>query len=170
MLITPPSVEGSTIIIACCIPVLQPLVDLIFGRRALSGSSGYKKYGNSSSNQQYRSDIEMHKGASHGRSGNQSHVSTKNTVTSIVDRTEVDSQESILRDEGANGVPSSKSGRPQHHRNYSHSQATAGRKQLEPQNPSQIVRTDVVTVTYDSDSPGGHADGPYNNGTSWVKM
>lgn len=166
-------VEASTIIIACCIPILQPLVDLIFGRRALNGSSGYKNYGkDSSSNPQYRSDIEMHKGPSNGRSGNQSHASTKRTLVSILDRTEVDSQESILGDREENRTRKESGdhagdGRQQQNRTYSHSTATAGRMNMDTQAPSQIVRTDVVTITYDSDRP---ADGPHNNRTSWVKM
>ncbi|KAK3335272.1 hypothetical protein B0T19DRAFT_351385 [Cercophora scortea] len=41
-------VEGSTIIIASCIPILQPLVDFARGRRTRgSNSSGYRNYGSS---------------------------------------------------------------------------------------------------------------------------
>ncbi|OTB06086.1 hypothetical protein M426DRAFT_319164 [Hypoxylon sp. CI-4A] len=45
-------VEGSSVIIATCIPVLRPLIELIFGRRVM-GSSGdryYKNYGTERSN------------------------------------------------------------------------------------------------------------------------
>ncbi|KAK8012821.1 hypothetical protein PG991_010196 [Apiospora marii] len=37
-------VEGSTIIIASCIPLFQPLLELILGRRAFGSSIGWKKY------------------------------------------------------------------------------------------------------------------------------
>ncbi|KAL2017579.1 hypothetical protein VTK56DRAFT_1952 [Thermocarpiscus australiensis] len=44
-------VEGSTLIIAACIPILQPLIDLVIGRTTLqssrSKSSGYGPYGSS---------------------------------------------------------------------------------------------------------------------------
>ncbi|KAK1518687.1 uncharacterized protein CCOS01_11507 [Colletotrichum costaricense] len=54
-------VEGSTMIIAACIPVLQPLGELIFGKRIFSSSGGrytYENYGSGQSGQ-HRSDIEM---------------------------------------------------------------------------------------------------------------
>ncbi|KAK7440680.1 integral membrane protein [Colletotrichum acutatum] len=54
-------VEGSTMIIAACIPVLQPLGELIFGKRIFSSGGGrytYENYGSGPSGQ-YRSDIEM---------------------------------------------------------------------------------------------------------------
>lgn len=56
-------VEAAVIIIACCIPLLQPLVDLIFGRRTLTGSKGYKNYGSSKDGSAHlRShDIELEK-------------------------------------------------------------------------------------------------------------
>ncbi|KAK8136172.1 hypothetical protein PG984_004112 [Apiospora sp. TS-2023a] len=37
-------VEGSTIIIASCIPLLQPLLELMLGRRDFGSSTGWKKY------------------------------------------------------------------------------------------------------------------------------
>ncbi|KAI3550054.1 integral membrane protein [Colletotrichum abscissum] len=54
-------VEGSTMIIAACIPVLQPLGELIFGKRIFSSGGGrytYENYGSGQSGQ-HRSDIEM---------------------------------------------------------------------------------------------------------------
>ncbi|KXH43595.1 integral membrane protein [Colletotrichum nymphaeae SA-01] len=54
-------VEGSTMIIAACIPVLQPLGELIFGKRIFTSGGGrctYENYG-SGPNGQHRSDIEM---------------------------------------------------------------------------------------------------------------
>ncbi|KAK1997557.1 integral membrane protein [Colletotrichum falcatum] len=55
------SVEGSTMIIASCIPVLKPLAELIFGKHLLSSASNrynYENYGSGPSGQA-RSDIEM---------------------------------------------------------------------------------------------------------------
>ncbi|KAK1730002.1 uncharacterized protein BDZ83DRAFT_783615 [Colletotrichum acutatum] len=60
-LVTWTIVEGSTMIIAACIPVLQPLGELIFGKRIFSSGGGrytYENYGSGPSGQ-YRSDIEM---------------------------------------------------------------------------------------------------------------
>ncbi|KAK3386835.1 hypothetical protein B0H63DRAFT_468466 [Podospora didyma] len=53
-------VEGSTIIIASCIPLLQPLVDFASGRRYTnpSKSGGYKHYG-SSADGKLQSDLEL---------------------------------------------------------------------------------------------------------------
>ncbi|OTA67829.1 hypothetical protein K449DRAFT_388627 [Hypoxylon sp. EC38] len=53
-------VEGSSVIIATCIPVLRPLVEIIFGRRVMGSSGdrhGYKNYGTSRSNT--RDELEM---------------------------------------------------------------------------------------------------------------
>ncbi|ROT36500.1 hypothetical protein SODALDRAFT_335593 [Sodiomyces alkalinus F11] len=57
-------VEGSTIIIASCIPILQPLVDVLFGKRALGSSSDprykYQHYGTDRSGpRNLKSDIDM---------------------------------------------------------------------------------------------------------------
>ncbi|KAF4980246.1 hypothetical protein FZEAL_3705 [Fusarium zealandicum] len=94
-------IESSTIIIACCIPVLQPLVDLIFGRRTFDISSGYKSY-NSSGYQNYgksrtgqpKADIEL-------SSNRQTRSTNKGDVTNIKylssRAAELDSQESILQ-------------------------------------------------------------------------
>ncbi|WYZ35502.1 hypothetical protein EsH8_X_000149 [Colletotrichum jinshuiense] len=54
-------VEGSTMIIAACIPILQPLGELMFGKRIFSSGGGrytYENYGSGPSGQM-RSDIEM---------------------------------------------------------------------------------------------------------------
>ncbi|KAK1641457.1 hypothetical protein BDP81DRAFT_418972 [Colletotrichum phormii] len=54
-------VEGSTMIIAACIPVLQPLGELISGKRIFSSGGSrytYENYGSGPSDQ-LRSDIEM---------------------------------------------------------------------------------------------------------------
>src|SRR4051812_36939822 len=102
--LTPPSIEASTIIIACCIPVLQPLVDALLGRRAFGSSPGYKNY-NSSGYQNYgnsrtgqpRSNIELsdsRKLRSDDR-GNMTNVKYLGSGAA-----ELDSQESILRHDG----------------------------------------------------------------------
>ncbi|KAK2049471.1 integral membrane protein [Colletotrichum somersetense] len=55
-------VEGSTMIIAACIPVLKPLGELIFGKHLLSSGAGrytYENYGSGPSGGPGRSDIEM---------------------------------------------------------------------------------------------------------------
>lgn len=148
--LTRTSVEAGTIIIACCIPVLQPLVDLLFGRRTLNGSSGYQNYG-SSNNGHLKGGIELDKSARGHRSGNQSHVSTKHTASSRIHDSEVDSQESILRDDDVKG----------HSRGH-------GSRGME--NDGRIVRTDVVTVTYDQENIDPMRANPPARNTSWVKM
>ncbi|KAL2755541.1 hypothetical protein ACRALDRAFT_1071199 [Sodiomyces alcalophilus JCM 7366] len=57
-------VEGSTIIIASCIPILQPLVDILFGKRALGSSSDprykYQHYGTDRTGpKNLKSDLDM---------------------------------------------------------------------------------------------------------------
>ncbi|KAG9253062.1 uncharacterized protein F5Z01DRAFT_172050 [Emericellopsis atlantica] len=121
-------VEAATIIIACCIPVLQPLVDLLFGRRTLNGSSGYQNYG-SSSHGRMKSDMELDD-SRRDRSENQSHMGTKHTVGSRIRDADVDSQESILRDDDVN----------------TNRRGHGWRKK---ERDGRIVRTDVVTITYD---------------------
>ncbi|XDG01720.1 hypothetical protein ABKA04_001335 [Annulohypoxylon sp. FPYF3050] len=54
-------VEGASVIIATCIPILRPLVEMIFGRRIMGSTgdrAGYKNYGNSKSNNT-RDELEM---------------------------------------------------------------------------------------------------------------
>ncbi|KAF5679246.1 integral membrane protein PTH11 [Fusarium heterosporum] len=97
-------IEASTIIIACCIPVLQPLVDAILGRRAFGSSPGYKNY-NSSGYQNYgnsgtgkhRSNIELSDNRQ-GRSANRGDTADIKYLGSGA--AELDSQESILRHAG----------------------------------------------------------------------
>ncbi|KAI1013844.1 hypothetical protein LB503_010536 [Fusarium chuoi] len=94
-------IEASTIIIACCIPVLQPLVDALLGRRAFGSSPGYKNY-NSSGYQNYGNsragpNIELsdsRKLRSDDR-GNMTNVKYLGSGAA-----ELDSQESILRHNG----------------------------------------------------------------------
>ncbi|KAJ4160376.1 hypothetical protein NW754_003501 [Fusarium falciforme] len=95
-------IEASTIIIACCIPVLQPLVDLLMGRRTFDTSSGGYKHYNSSGYQNYgssrtgqhRSDIEL-------STSRQGHTAPKRDMSNVKylgsGAVELDSQESILQ-------------------------------------------------------------------------
>ncbi|CAG9984040.1 unnamed protein product [Clonostachys byssicola] len=152
------SVESSTIIIACCIPVLRPLVDVLFGRRMLGGSSAYKyRYGTSGADrygQSHGGDVELSKGSRlGGRNPNNSHLVSNHTMGSLAGDPEVESQESILPKKG--------------HTNGS----TSGDRN------HQITRTDVVTVTYnEADSSSDHpvtGNGSPASGlatTSWVKI
>ncbi|KAI1214679.1 uncharacterized protein F4807DRAFT_455133 [Annulohypoxylon truncatum] len=53
-------VEGASVIIATCIPILRPLMEAIFGRRVMGSTGdrqGYKNYGTSKSNT--RDELEM---------------------------------------------------------------------------------------------------------------
>lgn len=113
----------------------------MFGRRTLNGSSGYKQYGSSRSGQHLKSDIELEKGprGASGRRGTTSHVISSKHANTSLGRTEIDSQESILR------VEDMKPGQqmPRSHKDASN---------------RNIVRTDVVTVTYDAESVEGRKE------------
>ena len=88
------------------------------------------------------------------RSGNRSHVTTKHTMsTSRGDDLEVDSQDSILGDD---------------HIKSSHSDIHGGSQRTGKD--GRIVRTDVVTVTYDTDSVDGRRRAPEEPERSWVRM
>ncbi|TPX13554.1 uncharacterized protein E0L32_006025 [Thyridium curvatum] len=141
-------IEGSTIIIASCIPVLQPLVDRVLGRRFFGSSLGprsYKKYGTGRSDGgggMYPSDMEM----SNSRSAKRRPPRDPNGLT-FLDETKAGSEESILRQEqtaknGGNGTSL-------------HSAESRGAPRVGPH--EGIVRTDVVSVSYgaahDHDGP-----------------
>lgn len=137
------SIEGSTIIIAACIPVLQPLVDLVLGRRTLGSSNGYKNYGTSRSGQ-LKSDAELESSrrtaASRNAGGNLDKFDNASDYTTR-DKTGVDSQDSILyRADDLQTIPT--------------------KTQSGKENPpaGKIVRTDVVTVLYEAESLEGKND------------
>ncbi|KAF5501665.1 hypothetical protein CGCS363_v006262 [Colletotrichum siamense] len=114
-------VEGNTLIIASCIPVLGPLVELALGRRVLSSTD--RKYQKQSDTGGLRSGgIEMDGSRPMNRNG---HVlgKTSTVIQSRHDRDDASSQESIL-------VGTAESA----HR------------------PRGIMRTDDVTVSFDSRS------------------
>ncbi|KAI1391438.1 uncharacterized protein F4822DRAFT_185906 [Hypoxylon trugodes] len=103
-------VEGSTIIIATCIPTLRPLADLLFGRAALGGSSGdrhgYKHYGTERSNNT-RDDLEMG-GSKKRKIKGPYDLDTRMDLETRIDPVNEGSQEDILPRDGAN--PTSKRG------------------------------------------------------------
>ncbi|KAI9898884.1 hypothetical protein N3K66_005345 [Trichothecium roseum] len=146
-------VEASTIIIACCIPVLQPLVDLIFGRRTLGGSS-YQDYSSSKNHGTHKSGIEMHNGAGAGTSSGRMGGGDSHALASEIDRTGLDSQESILGPDSKGGFDTSASAPPPRH----HKPSKSG--------VGNITRTDVITVSYDDDDQAARPV----EANSWVRM
>ncbi|SPO07027.1 related to integral membrane protein PTH11 [Cephalotrichum gorgonifer] len=140
-------VEGSTIIIASCIPVLQPLADRIWGRRLFGSSYGarnYKNYGSSRSGK-LQSDIEL------------SYQARKRTVKdpnglTFLDQTQMGSEETILQSKGGE--------------NRGTGDDHSGQQPPDALNPGSrgIVRTDVISVSHSSESQHT-ADGPtYHHG------
>uniref|UniRef100_A0A0C4DJB4 Rhodopsin domain-containing protein n=1 Tax=Fusarium oxysporum (strain Fo5176) TaxID=660025 RepID=A0A0C4DJB4_FUSOF len=102
-------IESSTIIIACCVPVLQPLVDLLMGRRAFDSStggykhynpSGYQNYGNTRSDQ-HHGDIEL-SSSRQARSKNATDIENATYLGSHA--VELGSQESILQHNSTTAV------------------------------------------------------------------
>ncbi|KAI1135122.1 hypothetical protein F5Y05DRAFT_395687, partial [Hypoxylon sp. FL0543] len=95
-------VEGSSVIIATCIPVLRPLIEVIFGRRALGSSGdrkGYKNYGTSRSNT--RDEMEMN--------SRRRKVKGPYDLETNIDAVAKDSsQEEILPRDGVPSIPSAK--------------------------------------------------------------
>jgi len=129
------SVEGSTIIIAACIPVLQPLADKLTGGRFFSSKTrrNYKHYGSERSGARVgQSDVEL---SYHGR---KRQVKDPNALT-FLDQTKVGSEESILGDKENQVQESSKQ----------------RRQSLQPGVnivPGRITRTDVIEVSHSSGS------------------
>ncbi|KAL0935510.1 uncharacterized protein CTRU02_210101 [Colletotrichum truncatum] len=94
-------VEGSMIIIAACIPVLQPLCELLFGKRIFSG--GRNTYANYRSRVSSRWRSTMDLSRSFGRKSAQPKSDT-DTLNSIVQATGTrGSQESILEKHAPGG-------------------------------------------------------------------
>ncbi|KEZ39112.1 hypothetical protein SAPIO_CDS10502 [Scedosporium apiospermum] len=128
-------VEGSTIIIAACIPVLQPLADKLTGGRFFSSKTrrNYKHYGSERSGARVgQSDVEL---SYHGR---KRQVKDPNALT-FLDQTKVGSEESILGDKENQVQESSKQ----------------RRQSLQPGVnivPGRITRTDVIEVSHSSGS------------------
>ncbi|KAK1856563.1 integral membrane protein [Colletotrichum chrysophilum] len=91
-------VEGGTMIIAACIPILQPLGELIFGKRLFSSGGGrrtYENYGLGPSGQMRSENIELSRG--HKRTPRQQDtVSFDDLDTTTTTAVAKGSQESIL--------------------------------------------------------------------------
>ncbi|KAF2875905.1 hypothetical protein BDV95DRAFT_591327 [Massariosphaeria phaeospora] len=120
------SIEGNSIIIAACIPTLQPLFDLLLGRRVL-GSTGeqyYKGYG-SRSGMKTPNHIEL-------SSNSENKSASRHRKMGVHDVTIAkDSQESILgseNEQGGNGNTTS---------------------EQKPRGSHWIQRTQDVTISYE---------------------
>jgi len=134
----PHSVEGSVVTIAATIPALKPLVDLIFGRGALGGSS-YRRnaeyLGDTPGKGRGASDIEF-------GSRNVKGPTTTNIIKSIVGD-DNESEESLVRAR-AEGKPGSSSVALRNI--HSRGDPTDG-----------IVQTHEVTIAYGTASAEGQA-------------
>ncbi|KAL4781244.1 hypothetical protein BJX76DRAFT_360108 [Aspergillus varians] len=123
------NIESDVVIIASCIPTLQPVLELILGKRKLSSYSGSKN--------KYKGSQQLHDYSfSQGKQ-------SKPPRTTDLTITGVESQESILRDDGGGG---------------GHSLGA-------------IRRTDNVTVEYETregpESPLGNRDPGREERGSW---
>lgn len=97
------SIEGNTLIIAACIPILGPLVELALGRRVLSSTD--RKYQKQSDPVRLQSgEIEMNASRALTRNGNVV-GKTFTTIGSRIDMKNASSQDSIV---GAENGPSSR--------------------------------------------------------------
>jgi len=166
-------VEAGTIIIACCIPVLQPLVDLIFGRRTLGSSGSYRKYGSRSGSGHLKSDIEMDKGmggSSYQSSAQRSRLASSKNNTLTGSRAAADddaeSQDSILRDDF---------NYHNHHTDAGGKKKAASSGHAARSSDGRILRTDSVTVTYHQNA-GATDEGTKNSAAaggpnkSWMRI
>lgn len=93
------SVESDVVIIASCIPTLQPVLELILGKRKLTSYSGSKKFKGS---QQLHDYSYSHSASAGGKlSKNAKKHAGDMTITGV------ESQESILKDDmgGGGGHP-----------------------------------------------------------------
>lgn len=128
------SVEGSTIIIASCVPLLQPLVKVIFDRNALSNARHGASYSYDSHHKPHHakpthdSDIALSGDLSKGSKAR------SRAKIGVSYPTEIDSQDSILREAEQPGVDAG------------HSQSPPGRRSGF-QSHGKIKRVDEVTVS-----------------------
>ncbi|KAB5522977.1 integral membrane protein [Coniochaeta sp. 2T2.1] len=130
-LVTWTVVEGSTVTVASCIPIMQPLVEIIFGKRALNGSSAqkYHKYGpDRSGNLKSEHELESSRGM-HRNRGDAHYEDGLRTLDTK------DSQETILR-QGQDREETTR---------------VATKNSKKPYGGG-IVRTDVFAVSYETDS------------------
>ncbi|KAL2137328.1 hypothetical protein VTI74DRAFT_3268 [Chaetomium olivicolor] len=142
-------VEGSVVTIAATIPILKPLVDLVFGRGAL-GDSSYRKNG------EYLSDTPG-KGKGNGTSdiefGSRKAATTTNIIRSIVGD-ENESEESLVR-APRRGDPAPTSVALRNMQTQDRAVGTA----------NGIVQTHEVTIAYGAASASDQAQ---RNKTVWV--
>ncbi|KAK0392889.1 hypothetical protein NLU13_2383 [Sarocladium strictum] len=155
-------VEASVIIIACCIPILQPLVDVCYGRRSLTGkrpsSRGYNHYGSSRDG----TKIELAKYKTRQPAKRSSDVS-RSAADDIDDDTDhvrslsngAESQESILHGLDGRAVD----GKPRHIHTARAVEVRGGERlpeedtgKLEQYGGLAILRTDAVSVSYVTDN------------------
>ncbi|KFY39476.1 hypothetical protein V494_03967 [Pseudogymnoascus sp. VKM F-4513 (FW-928)] len=146
-------IEGGTIIIAACIPLLQPILDKVLGGISISGSkpSNAKYYKQDDSKQRgERSGTELSTIITIGGSGAAKHYSNRRLGKSDPDASilatrdgEASSQESILERGGQNKERAGATTMPPHpsHPRKLSTQETAG----------GIIRTQDITVEYGND-------------------
>ncbi|KAJ0335816.1 hypothetical protein COL154_013649 [Colletotrichum chrysophilum] len=133
------SVEGSTIIIASSIPVMQPLLELILRRNPFSSGKGskqtpqyYEHYGSQSKSKSRGGGIEL---------GQRKPKSKPKDDLGLTIIESDDSQENILSPTtGSNNQTSTSSGAPTLTNNSDSSRHAADGK---------IVRTDCVSISYE---------------------
>ncbi|KAI8298148.1 hypothetical protein K4K59_002972 [Colletotrichum sp. SAR11_240] len=138
-LMNPGSVEGSTIIIASSIPVMQPLLELILRRNPFSSGKGskqtpqyYEHYGSQSKSKSRGGGIEL---------GQRKPKSKPKDDLGLTVIESDDSQENILSPTtGSNNQISTSSGVPTLTNNSDSSQHAADGK---------IIRTDCVSISYE---------------------
>ncbi|KAI8179305.1 hypothetical protein KHU50_003050 [Colletotrichum sp. SAR 10_65] len=138
-LMNPGSVEGSTIIIASSIPVMQPLLELILRRNPFSSGKGskqtpqyYEHYGSQSKSKSRGGGIEL---------GQRKPKSKPKDDLGLTIIESDDSQENILSPTtGSNNQTSTSSGAPTLTNNSDSSQHAADGK---------IIRTDCVSISYE---------------------
>ncbi|KAK4222580.1 hypothetical protein QBC38DRAFT_427006 [Podospora fimiseda] len=135
-------IEGQTIIIASCIPLLQPLIDMAKGRRSFrtTGSSGYKHYGSGAGTGTHGNNLSTTGGGR--RLGKRDPDATLlDTLTTRVDRQQDDVENRATTSDGSvKKSDSQESILPSDKRNTTYNGGHQGR----------IVRTHEVTVEYDA--------------------
>ncbi|CAG9978709.1 unnamed protein product [Clonostachys byssicola] len=148
--------EGTTIIVASCIPLLQPLVEFIFGRRALSSSSDPSNF-TPNRHTRGKKDLETGTRITNKRRSLRRDANHDASDTELV---EVESQETFLRE-------------PDTVETVDHLASASADVDI----GNRILRTDVVTISYDREAiqgkidearvPSKSCDDP---GHGWVKL
>lgn len=89
------SIEADVVIMASCIPTLQPVLELLWGKRKWTTNNSHQKY--YQQNSSYANDLSS-------RSHHRSHITTKDDLH---DTSDVESQEIILPQDGKHLHPTS---------------------------------------------------------------